>query len=400
MKAKLQISEERRNELISHRREIHKHPELKFEEMKTANFIKDHLNKLGFGFQDNIAKTGVVALIDSKIPGPTVIVRGDMDALPITEENSVEYKSKYEGLMHACGHDAHIAILLGFASELKENISNILPLGKVLLVFQPAEEGGAGVDLMVEEGILEKYKVDGAFALHVWNHIEVGKVGVVKGAMMASVDEFKILIRGVSGHGAMPQHAIDPILVGSHIVTAIQSIVSRNVDPLDSCVVTIGSFHGGNAFNVIPETVELTGTVRTYSKSLHDQFPGKLEILVKGIAQSFGATVEIEYRKIDKPTVNHPKMAEIVKIAAKNILGEDSVTEENVRTMGGEDFSAFLDKVPGCYFFIGSRNSEKGFTYPHHSSKFDFDEDALSIGLCVMKETVKTYMLQEKSHFT
>ncbi len=386
------ISEDRQKELVFHRREIHKHPELKFEETGTAEYVKRHLKNLGFLFEDKVAKTGVVSLIDSGIPGKTVMVRGDMDALPIHEENSVDYKSENDGVMHACGHDGHTAILLGLASELKENLSNIIPKGKLLLVFQPAEEGGAGADMMVEEGLLEKYKVDACFALHVWNHIEVGKIGVVSGPMMASVDQFKIVVKGVSGHGAMPQHTIDPILVGSHIVTAIQSIVSRNVDPLDSCVVTIGSFHSGNAFNVIPETAELTGTVRTYSKILHDQFPGRLEKLVKAVAEGFGASVEIEYTKIDKPTINHPEMAEIVGTASRYILGENSLTEENVRSMGGEDFSAFLDKLPGCYFFVGSKNSEKGLIYPHHSSKFDFDEDSLAIGLSVMKEVVRVYL--------
>ena len=386
------ISEERQKELIKYRRTIHKNPELKYEEEDTALFVKDHLNRLGLSFQDKIAKTGIVSLIDSGIPGKTVLVRADMDALPIIEENNTEYVSQKKGVMHACGHDAHVSVLMGFAEEIKQDIKSILPSGRVLLVFQPAEEGGSGADKMIEEGILEKYKVDAAFALHVWNHVDLGKVGVVNGTMMASVDEFKIIVKGVSGHGAMPQHTVDPIVVSAHIITALQTVVSRSVDPLEPCVVTIGSIHAGNAFNVIPETAELTGTVRTYSKKVYEEVPEKLKKIVNGIADGFGATVEIIYKRVDKPTINDPAMADVVRKAAYKLLGNDSVTEEEVRTMGGEDFSAFLLKVPGCYFFIGSRNKEKGFVNPHHSSKFDFDEEAMGIGLAMIKEIVCSYL--------
>jgi len=388
------ISDERQKELVSYRRAIHRKPELKYEEEKTAEFVKAHLQNLGFSFQDKIAKTGIVSLIDSGIPGKTVLVRADMDALPIHEENTTDYISQTEGIMHACGHDGHTSVLMGFANEIKENIKSIIPKGKVLLVFQPAEEGGSGADKMIEEGILEKYKVDAAFALHVWNHVDIGKVGVVDGTMMASVDEFKIIVTGVSGHGAMPQHTVDPIVVSAHIITALQTIVSRNVDPLEPCVVTVGTIHAGKAFNVISETVEMTGTVRTYSKKVYEEVPEKLRRLVTGIAESFGAKVEIIYKRVDKPTINDPAMADIVRKASYTILGKDSVTEEEVRTMGGEDFSAFLMKVPGCYFFIGSRNAQKGFVNPHHSSKFDFDEDAMGVGLAVMKEVVRSYLEQ------
>jgi amidohydrolase len=352
------ISDERQKELVSYRRAIHRKPELKYEEEKTAEFVKEHLKKLGFIFQDKIAQTGIVSLIDSGIPGKTVLVRADMDALPIHEENATDYISQTEGVMHACGHDGHTSVLMGFANEIKENIKSIIPKGKVLLVFQPAEEGGSGADKMIEEGILEKYKVDAAFALHVWNHVDIGKVGVVDGTMMASVDEFKIIVTGVSGHGAMPQHTVDPIVVSAHIITALQTIVSRNVDPLEPCVVTVGTIHAGKAFNVISESVEMTGTVRTYSKKVFEEVPEKLKKLVTGIAESFGAKAEIIYKRVDKPTINDPAMADIVRKASYTILGKDSVTEEEVRTMGGEDFSAFLMEVPGCYFFIGSRNAQ------------------------------------------
>ncbi|TGJ98645.1 amidohydrolase [Leptospira langatensis] len=379
-------------ELVKYRRFIHKHPELKYEEKGTADFVAAHLRSLGFQFQEGIAKTGIACLIDSGIPGKTLLVRADMDALPIIEENQVEYASIHSGVMHACGHDAHTSVLMGLASELKEDIRSIIPKGRVLLVFQPAEEGGQGADKMIEEGILEKYNVSAALALHVWNHIPVGKVGVVDGPMMAAVDEFQITVQGVSGHGAMPQHTVDPILVGAHIVTALQSIVSRNTDPLDSCVVTVGAFHSGHAFNVISETAELKGTIRTFTKEMFDKAPELFKRVVENTASAFGAKAIIQYERTNAPTINDPNMASLVRRASQNILGQDSITEEHTKTMGGEDFSAFLMKVPGCYFFIGSMNEEKGFVHPHHSSKFDLDESSLPIGLSVMKEAIRLYL--------
>ncbi|MDF3820053.1 amidohydrolase [Leptospira sp. 96542] len=382
----------KKEEMVGFRRKIHKNPELKYEEKETAKLVAEHLTKLGYSIESGIAETGIVALFDSGLPGKTVLIRADMDALPIWEETTHNYKSENPGKMHACGHDGHTSILLALSSELKSTPKEFVPKGRVLLCFQPAEEGGSGADRMIASGILLRYKVDAVFALHVWNHIDLGKVGVVNGTMMASVDEFKITIHGTSGHGAMPQHTVDPIVVGSHIVTALQTIVSRNVDPLEPCVVTVGSFHAGNAFNVIPETANLQGTVRTYSKSVYEEVPKRMEILVKQVASGFGAKIDWSYTRIDKPTINDPKMADIVRRAATQVLGENALTEENTRTMGGEDFSAFLMERPGCYFFIGSRNETKGFTHPHHSSFFDFDEDAMPIGLSVMKEVISIYL--------
>lgn len=383
---------QRKEEMVLYRRTFHQNPELKYEEKETAKFAKKHLEFLGFQVEDGIAETGLVALFDSGKPGRTILIRADMDALPIHEENSHSYISKNSGKMHACGHDGHTSILLALSSELKTSFESFVPKGRVLLCFQPAEEGGSGADRMIESGILERYQVDAVFALHVWNHINLGKVGVVNGTMMASVDEFKITVQGISGHGAMPEHTVDPIVVGSHLVTALQTLVSRNVDPLEPCVVTVGSFHAGNAFNVIPETAVLHGTVRTYSKSVYEMIPLKMKQIVEQIGSAFGAKIILDYKRIDKPTINDPTMADVVRKAAKTVLGDDCITEENTRTMGGEDFSAFLMQRPGCYFFIGSRNEEKGFVHPHHSSFFDFDEDALPIGLSVMKEVIHTYL--------
>lgn len=386
------LKEERIKEVISYRRKIHSYPELMFEEHQTSKMVCEHLNKLNFSYEYGIAKTGIACLIDSGKPGKTLLVRADMDALPIQEENKVEYASKRNGVMHACGHDGHTAVLMGLASEIWENRNSIIPKGRILLVFQPAEEGGGGADKMVEEGIIEKYSVDAAIAMHVWNHIDVGKVGVVDGAMMASVDEFEIIVQGKSGHGAMPQYAIDPIVVCAHIVTALQTIVSRNVDPLDACVLTVGSIHSGDAFNVIPETATMVGTVRTFSKKTYELVPKRMEEIVQNIAKAFGANTVLNYKRINKPTINDPKISDVVRRSVIHTYGSEALTEENVRSMGGEDFSAFLDKVPGSYFLVGSRNVQKGFVNAHHNSKFDFDEKALEIGLTVLKETIRLYL--------
>ncbi len=388
----MKISESKLQELINFRRMIHTHPELMFQETKTAELVSEHLTRLNLKFENGIAKTGITCLLDSGIPGKTLLVRADMDALPIHEENQVSYRSRNNGVMHACGHDGHTAILMSLAGDLKEQISNFIPKGRVLLAFQPAEEGGGGADRMIEEGILEKYNVSAALALHVWNHVPLGKIGVVEGPMMAAVDEFNIKVIGKSGHGAMPQHTIDPIVVSAHIITALQTIVSRFADPLDSCVVTVGSLHSGDAFNAIPEVAYLKGTVRTYSKELYNDIPEKLKNIINGISEGFGAKAEIEYLRINKPTINETGMVNIVKKATDNILGIGNITTEHVKNMGGEDFSAFLDRVPGCYFFVGSRNPDKGFIHPHHNSKFDFDETALPIGLEVLKESIKLYL--------
>ncbi|HMV78682.1 MAG TPA: amidohydrolase [Leptospiraceae bacterium] len=386
------VSTHRQKELVQFRRTIHSNPELMFQEKDTSALVVSHLKKEGFSFESGIAETGVVCLIDSGLPGKTLLVRADMDALPIHEENITEYSSRKKGVMHACGHDAHTSILMGLASDLRQDLKSVIPKGRVLLVFQPAEEGGGGADRMVEAGVLEKYSVDAALALHVWNHVDIGKVGVVDGTMMASVDEFRITVKGKSGHGAMPQHTVDPVTVSAYIITALQTIVSRNTDPLDSCVVTVGSLHSGDAFNAIPDEAKMVGTVRTYSKEVYDKVPDILKRIVTKTAESFGASAEVEYIRVNQPTINTPAMADIVRKASRKVLGPDSVTEKETRTMGGEDFSAFLAKVPGCYFFIGSRNEAKGFTCSHHNSKFDFDEDALSIGLAVMKEAVRIFL--------
>lgn len=375
--------------LIEFRRHIHAWPELKYQEEKTSQYVQKHLRALKIPFEAGIAGTGVLGLIDSGKPGPCILLRADMDALPIVEETALEFQSKNHGVMHACGHDAHTAILMGLAQDLLENRSSLLPKGRVLLCFQPAEEGGNGALKMIESGFLKRYQVQAAYGLHVSNRHDCGQVGVVEGPIMASVDQFKIIVKGKSGHGAIPQHTIDPIVVAAHLICALQNVVSRQVDPLDSCVLTVAQIKGGSAFNVIPEKVELLGTVRTFNPLLHDQFPEKIEKITQGIGAAFGAEIFLEYEKINKATINHSREAQIVRQAVQNVLGKTGLIEQNVRSMGGEDFSEFLARVPGCFYFLGTRNVTKGINESIHNSKFNIDEDALFHGLQVMREIVR-----------
>lgn len=389
--SKVAMSPEDFAEMIANRRWLHQHPELKFQEHQSANYIIENLQNLGYQISTGIAGTGVVALLDGANPGPTIMLRADMDALPVLEENNIDYKSDHSGVMHACGHDGHMAALLMTAKHLASQRDQLK--GNVKIVFQPGEEGGNGALRMIEQGVLQNPQVDAAFGLHLWNGLPVGKVGVVTGPMMASVDEFKIVVQGRGGHGAMPQQTIDAILVASQIVCALQTIVARNIDPLDSAVVTVGSFHAGNSFNVIADTAHLSGTVRTFSKDVYDQIPTIFKRVVENTAKALGAECEIKFERLGLPTINDARMAEFVREIAVEVVGAENVHNDNrARTMAGEDMSYFLAQVPGCFFFVGSQNSERGLIYPHHSPKFDFDEAALPIGVEILKRIATKYL--------
>ena len=384
---------ELQEKLVRIRRDIHQQPELKYTETRTAGLIADHLRSLGLQVQTGVGKTGVVGLLETGRPGRTVMLRADMDALPVQEENNVEYKSQQPGKMHACGHDGHVAIAMVLAEKLVAERDTLS--GTIKFVFQPAEEGGNGAVAMIEDGVLENPKVDATFGLHLWNDINVGKVGVYPGPMMASVDEFEIAITGKGGHGAMPHQTTDAIVVASQVVNALQTIVSRNVNPLEAAVVTVGTFNAGTGFNVISESARLTGTVRTFSKELWEQIPQLIERVISGVCHSQGAKYDLNYIRLCMPTINDPAMSAIVNLAAAGVVGSENVISgDGSRTMGGEDMSFFLAEVPGCYFFVGSRNEEKGFVYPHHSPKFDIDEDAMPIGLEIMTRVVRDYLQQ------
>ena len=379
------LSTENQKEIRDLRRFFHQNPELKYEEKKTSQKVAETLKKYGYKPEVGMAKTGVIALHTDKT-NRCILLRADMDALPLQEVNDVPYKSKNQNVMHACGHDMHMATLLMTAKELQKQK---LP-GNVKFVFQPAEEGGCGGELMVKEGVLKNPKVEAAFGLHVWSPLPVGKVGVTPGPIMAAVDEFNLKIIGKGGHGAAPHQTIDSIVVASQLVNALQVMVSRNTDPFDSMVVTVGKFQGGSTFNIIPEETYLRGTVRTMSETMWKKAPTLFENIVKGVTQAHGARYELDYNRQAPLTINDKKMTEFVQEVCASVVGEKNV-DTTCRTMGGEDFSFILREVPGCFFFVGGENKKKGFVHPHHSPRFDIDEESLLIGYEIMKKIQSEY---------
>jgi amidohydrolase len=367
------------------RRDFHMHPELGFQEVRTAGIVARELQNLGLEVTTGIGKTGVVALIEGNRPGPTLLLRADMDALPINEQTGAAYASQNTGVMHACGHDGHTAILLTVAKMLN-SAREEFP-GTIKLVFQPAEEGQGGAESMIADGILENPKVDVTFGLHVWNEQPVGWLGIAEGSTMAGAEIFNIKITGKGGHGAMPQTTIDPVLAGAHMVAALQSVVSRNIAPLDSAVVSVTQFHGGDAFNVVPQTVELDGTIRTFKLEVRDTVLKRVEEIVLKTADAFGCQAEFKNTRLTPAVINDSRTIKIVQSAAQKALPDLTVDSSAPITMGSEDFAYMMEKVPGCFVFVGSANSEKGLNYSHHHPKFDVDEKALSYAAALMAQT-------------
>ena len=366
-------------ELVTWRRRIHQKPELGFQEEITADFIAEKLQEWSIPHQIGIAKTGIVAIIEGAKPGKVRAIRADMDALPIQELNEVPYRSQHDGKMHACGHDGHTAIALGTAYYLSQHKEELH--GIVKIIFQPAEEGPGGAKPMIEEGVLENPDVEQIFGLHVWNNLPLGTIGVRSGALMAAVECFRCKIMGRGGHGAMPDQTIDSIVVASQIVNALQTIVARNINPIDSAVVTVGEFHAGTALNIIADSAFLSGTVRYFNPNLESVIQQRLESIISGICESHGARYDLDYWQLYPATINDPKMAELVRSVATEVVETPMGVVPECQTMGGEDMSFFLQKVPGCYFFLGSANPDKGLAYPHHHPRFDFDESVLAMGV-------------------
>jgi amidohydrolase len=364
--------------LIETRRDLHRHPELAFEEIRTAEKISTRLDGLGLVPRTGIGGTGVVA--DSGVGAQRLLVRADMDALPLTEESGEVFASEEAGRMHACGHDGHVAIALAVAGRLGSG-SAAPPLR---FLFQPAEERGGGARACVAGGAMEDVRA--AIGLHLWNQLPVGKVGVYRGAMMAAVDEFGIEVVGRGGHGAAPHETSDPIVAAARIVEALQGIVSREVSPLDPAVVTVASIHGGDAFNIIPSNVRLTGTVRWFAEATGAAMPGKVGRIVSGTAAAAGVSAHLDYRRITRPVVNDNRVADAVIGVARRLLGEENVDTET-RTLGGEDMSVYLDRVPGCFFFVGS--APEGPHRPHHSPSFAIDERALAVGVVLLEAAAR-----------
>ncbi|MCC6314471.1 MAG: amidohydrolase [Thermomicrobiales bacterium] len=379
--------------VVADRRDFHENPELAFHEVRTAGIVAERLRALGVeDIRTGIAGTGVTGLIrgEAAAGGKTVLLRADMDALPILEENEVDYVSRTPGVMHACGHDAHTAMLLAVSRTLATRRGEFG--GTVKVLFQPAEEmPPGGAKPMIAAGVLEDPHVDAVFGLHINQDGPLGTIDVRSGPYMAAADRFSIKIHGKGGHGARPQDSVDPILIGAQIVTALQALVAREVDPVESGVVSVCVFKSGEAFNVIPDTAELGGTVRTFTQANRDLLERRLGEVATGVATALRAVAEVDYTRGYPATVNDPAMTEIAREAAIETVGVEHV-RDGAMLMGAEDFSYFLQERPGSFFFVGSRNPERGLIWGHHHPRFDLDEAALAVGIEMMTRTALKYL--------
>ena len=369
-----ELAKKYKEQIIAWRREFHENPELSWEEVRTGERVREELIRMNIEVK-GVAKTGILGILKGDEPGKTVALRADMDALPIKEENNVPYKSKNEGVMHACGHDGHTAMLLGAAQILSKMKNEIK--GTVIFIFQPAEEKIQGALEMIKEGAIEG--VDAILGIHLWADLVTGEVSLESGPRMASADMFKITIKGKGGHGSMPHQGVDAIVAASAIVIGLQSIVSREISPLDTVVVTIGKFHGGERFNVLCDEVLMEGTTRCFNPQVRDKFPVMMERIIKETAKAYRAEGELEYILGNPPVINNSQISKIASQAVINNFGEGSVIKLEKIT-GGEDFAFYAQEVPGVMALVGARNESKGAMYPHHHKKFSIDEDALIIG--------------------
>jgi amidohydrolase len=378
-------------QVVADRRYLHQHPELAFQEEQTARFVADRLRSLGIEPQTGVAKTGVVGLLQGRAPGKTVLLRADMDALPIEELNDVPYKSQAPGVMHACGHDAHTAMLLGVARLLSERQDQFA--GTVKFVFQPAEEvPPGGAKPMIEAGVMENPHVDAAFGVHIGQDLPVGTIGVCTGPMNAASDGFVATIKGQGGHAARPHVAVDPIVIAAQCVIALQTLVSREVNPLREAVITIGAIQAGTVSNVIPEDATLRATVRTFDEEVRQHLAERIPALIKGIAVAMRGDADVAYRFGYPSLVNDAAMTDLVREVAREIVGPEKLIEREPG-MGGEDMSYFLREVPGCFFRIGSRNPERGLIYGHHHPRFNVDDEAaLPIGVAAVASVAMRYL--------
>ena len=378
-------------ELTAFRRDLHAHPELGFEEKRTAERVTEALRVCGVDeVHSGIGKTGVVAVIRGAKAksGRAIGLRADMDALPMREENDFSWRSSKPGLMHGCGHDGHTAMLVGAARYLAQTRDFD---GTAVLIFQPGEEGYAGAKAMIDDGLFERFPIDAVYAMHNWPSLAPGMIGVNPGAMMASADRFEITIHGRGGHGAHPYMAIDPVLVAGHIITAAQSLVARNVNPLDSAVVSLCAMQAGDlgAFSVIPRQAQLIGTARTFKREVQDMIEERLGRLVESVALGLGATARLDYRRMYPATINTPREAQFAGDVAASLVGEDKVIRDLIPSMGAEDFSFMLQSKPGAYLRIGQGGEGGCFL---HSSRYDFNDDILPLGAALMSSLVERAM--------
>ena len=376
------------DQIIATRRYLHQHPELSCQEFETAAYLAARLRELGLEVQEGVGGTGVVGLLRGARPGRTVAVRADIDALPIQEANELPYKSIYPNRMHACGHDGHTAMVLGGASLLAPSRTDLA--GNVKFIFQPAEEtppeGGARA--MIEQGVLENPKVEVIFGIHIWPDVPAGKIGLMSGPIMAEADRFELTLRGKGGHGATPHHTVDSLVLTAQTILSLQTLVSRKVDPLKSVVVSICSCHGGSAYNILPDEMLLEGTTRYFEPEMGEFLEEQIAQIVGGICQAYGGSYALKYQYGFPPTVNDADITARVAGAAAEILGDDNVNWVQEPSMIGEDFSCFLQEVPGCYFWLGTGNPAKGIVHPLHSPRYQMDESILSQGTAILAKAI------------
>ena len=379
-------------EMIATRRDMHQHPEIAFEETRTADVIAQKLRALGLEVRTGIGKSGVVGVLRggaATATSRTIMVRADIDALPIQEANDVPYRSQQPGKMHACGHDGHIAIVLAVAAVLTAQRAT-LP-GNVVFLFQPAEERASGAQDMIADGALRDPQPDATIGLHLWSPFAAGTVGIKPGPIFASADEIVLRVHGRGGHGAIPQTSIDPIIAAAAIVTGLQTLISREIAPTQPAVVTIGSIHGGTAFNIIADEVRLHGTVRTYDAAVREHLLRRIPELANSIAQGFRATCEYASDIGIPSCVNDPQITAIVQRAAEATVGAENIIADCMQTVG-DDMSYFLQAMPGCYFLVGVGNAERGITAPHHSAHFDMDESGLLVGTEILARAALDFL--------
>lgn len=374
-------------QLVAWRRDLHQHPELGLQEHRTAKLVATTLRDLGYAVQEGIGQTGVVGLLENG-DGPVIMARVDMDALPIQENNTFPYTSQTDGRMHACGHDAHVAMGLGIATLMAG--SRDTWRGTLKLIFQPGEEGMDGAMHMINDGVLENPRPEKALAIHVWNALPVGTCAAVVGPIMAAAESWKVKITGKGGHAAHPETTIDPVVVAAMMVNNIQTVVSRNVAAQETAVVTVGRLHSGDTFNVIPDTAELQGTVRTYTPEVRATVLERLEKIIRGTATMMDAQAELIMNPLTPAVVNDQEITHLVQGAIRDLFGEEALNTEE-RTMGSEDAALFLQEIPGCYIFIGS-----GFAgqepIPHHNPRFDIDENSMLNGCAVLLKSLRRLM--------
>lgn len=380
-----------KDELKQIRRTLHQYPELGFEETNTSKYIKEFLTKEGIEYTE-FAKTGVCGIINGTKEGNNKVIalRADIDGLPIQDKKTCEYSSKVKGKMHACGHDGHTTILLGAAKILNKHKDEFS--GTVKLIFEPAEETTGGAKVMIKEGVLENPKVDVMCGLHVEETIDCGSIMVRKGTVNAASNPFNITIKGAGGHGAYPDTAIDPIVIAGHVITSLQSIVSREIKPVNPSVVTIGSIHGGTAQNIIPSEVKMSGIIRTMTNEDREFAKQRLKEIVNGICTTFRGSAEIEIEESYPCLYNDDDMVDLLEKSAIEILGAENVKLQKNPKLGVESFAYFANEVPSVFYFLGIRNEKKGIIHPAHNNLFDIDEDALPIGVAIQCEIAVNYL--------